>query len=64
MRYCVIQGVHFLEALNLNDIGRNNTVSFEIASARANNNNNNNNNNNSLLQLGCYPVAVVLPGTF
>ena len=24
------------------------------------NNNNNNNNNNNLLQLGCYPVAVVI----
>jgi len=24
------------------------------------NNNNNNNNNNYLLQLGCYPVAVVI----
>ena len=23
-------------------------------------NNNNNNNNNNLLQLGCYPVAVVI----
>ena len=29
---------------------------------KVNNNNNNNNNNIYLLQVGCYPVAVVKPG--